>query len=333
MTPEIINLKKKTESIHPIEIIIPKNEQDWLELRTHDITSTEISALFGISPYMTEFELWHRKQNNISVEFEMNERVSWGMRLQDAIAAGIAEEQKWTVRRMEEYIRIPDLRIGASFDFSIDGGLAEGATERFVYSPEGSGLLEVKNVDSLIYKNNWIIDGDNMEAPPHIELQVQQQLLVSGRAFCYLGALVGGNRVILIKREPDAEIFAAIKSKVAAFWASIDANIPPKPDFSKDAETISRLHGFSEPGKVYNAEGDTEILTLAKRWKELGGAMKACEEERDGIKSQLLIKVGDAERVTGDGFSISAGMIGPADVAYHREGYRSFKVNWKKDNK
>ena len=297
------------------EIIVPKNEADWLALPTKNITSTEISALFGLSPYMTAFELWHRKQDNLSVEFDMNERVAWGMRLQDAIAAGVAEEQKWTVRRMEEYIRIPELRIGASFDYAIGD----------------SGLLEVKNVDSLIFRDKWIIDGNSMEAPAHIELQCQQQLLVSGREFLYLAALVGGNRVILVKREPDHEIFDAIKSNVAAFWKSIDEQTPPEPDFAKDAKTIARLHSFSEPGKIYNAEGDFEILTLAKRYKELGNAMNDCEKERDAIKAQLLIKIGDSEKAIGDGFSISSGMVGPTRVEYDRAGYRGFRINWKKE--
>ena len=39
------------------------SEQAWLQQRAKDVTSTEVSALFGLSPYMTEFELWHRKAN------------------------------------------------------------------------------------------------------------------------------------------------------------------------------------------------------------------------------------------------------------------------------
>src|SRR3990172_11795006 len=121
----------------PVETIKPKNEAEWLSLRMKDITSTEISALFGISPYSTEFELWHRKKNKLYVDFEETERMTWGLRLQNAIAKGIAEDQGWKVRRMNEYIRIPELRIGASFDFSIEGKDIE------------PGILEIKNVDSL----------------------------------------------------------------------------------------------------------------------------------------------------------------------------------------
>jgi predicted phage-related endonuclease len=40
----------------------PNDKNHWLELRSQNINSTESACLFGISPYITEFELYHRKQ-------------------------------------------------------------------------------------------------------------------------------------------------------------------------------------------------------------------------------------------------------------------------------
>jgi len=129
------------------ETIIPANESEWLALRTKDITSTDVAALFGLSPYCTLFELWHRKKNLTSVDFEATEWVKWGQRLQDSIAAGVAEDNGWVIRRMSEYVRIPELRIGASFDFSIETEY-ERPSETFE-----KGLLEIKNVDSLAFRD------------------------------------------------------------------------------------------------------------------------------------------------------------------------------------
>ena len=306
--------------VNDVEIIMPKDEKHWLELRKQDVTSTEISALFGISPYTTNFELWHRKKNQVDIDFEVNDRMKWGTRLQDTIAQGIAEDEKWKVRRMEEYIRNPKLRLGASFDFGIED------------NPKG--LLEIKNVDSLIFKQGWEIGDDgSIEAPPHIELQVQQQLMVSKRAFCYIGALVGGNRITLLKREPDTEIFEAIRTAVVEFWASIEDDMPPKPDFEQDSAFISKLYGYAEPGKVMDLKGNEEFNALAARHKELGSAIKQCTTERDGLKAQMIMVIGDSEKCTGDGFSVSAGLIGPAHVEYDRAGYRAFKLNWPRAKK
>lgn len=311
------------------EIITPTSQQHWLALRTMDVTSTEIAALFGLSPYSTEFELWHRKKDAIVVTLEENDRMKWGTRLQDSIALGIAKDENWKVRRMDEYIRDPELRMGASFDFSI---------EQFIPHTEiddsEKGLLEIKNVDSLVARDSWPVDEEgNIEAPHHIELQVQQQLAITGRKSVHIGALVGGNRVILLERHPDHAVIAAIKKKVAAFWKSIDDCIPPEPDFIRDAEFIAQLYGFADPGKVLDARGDQEFHDFAFEHHRLGAHIKGLTERRDATKAHLLMRMQDAEKVIGDGFTISAGMVSEAEIAYTRKPYRMFKPNWKKEKK
>lgn len=305
-----------------IETINPSDEKHWLELRKKDVTSTEAAALFGLSPYVTAFELWHRKHDNLDVEFKMNERVQWGSRLQDAIAAGVAEDQGWTIRRMTEYIRDPELRMGASFDFSIETHTVPD------WPQEEKGVLEVKNVDSLAFRDGWIVDGDNVEAPPHIEIQVQIQLALSQRKWNFIGALIGGNRVILIKRIPDQQVIDSIKKRIREFWDSVANHIEPKPDFSKDSDFIAHLYSFAEPGKIFNA--DERVSKLASAYKQAGVEEKAAKEKKDAAKAEILTIIGDSEKVVGEMFTISAGMIGPCHVEYDREGYRNFKPSWKK---
>lgn len=316
-----------------MEILNPKSEQEWLALRTKDITSTEISALFGLSPYLTKFELWHRKKNNTGLAFESNDRVKWGLRLQDSIAAGLAEDNKWTVRRMDEYIRNPKLRIGSSFDFGVIESTAR--SENSNISDMIEGLLEIKNVDALIFKEGWAINDDGtIEAPAHIEIQVQHQLLVSERSFAFIGSFIGGNRIEIIKRIPDQQIFEAIIKEAELFWKSIDENNPPAPDFKADAKFISKLYGYAEPGSVFDARGNESFAELCKKHKEYGDAEKEAAEKKEAIKAELLTKIGNAEKVLGDGFSsITCGSVGPAEISYTREGYRMFRINWPRKKK
>lgn len=291
---------------------VPESKQDWLNLRAGDITSTEIAALFGISPYMTKFELWHRKRARQVVELDENDRMKWGTRLQDAIAAGIAADTHWTVKRKDEYMRIPELRIGSSFDF-------EGH----------SFLLEIKNVDGLVYRNQW----ENDEAPPHIELQVQHQMLVSGHDRAYIGALVGGNAVTLIARDRDDTIFDAIKFQARMFWESIDAGTPPEPDFERDAEFISQLYKQSSPGKVLDAGADLVVQNLATQYRDLGEQIKQLESSRKGVRAQILTHIGDAEKAVSDQFTISARTVAATQVeAFERKAYRDLRITWKKEN-
>ena len=297
------------------ETLKPASHENWLQMRSQDLTSTEISALYGISPYMTEFELWHQHKNDRITIIDDNERMLWGRRLQDTIAVGVSADQNWDVRPMDEYIRLPEHRLGSSFDFAI----AEHA------------ILEVKNVDSLQYRDGWLIEGDDIQAPAHIELQLQHQLLVSGRKEGYIAALVGGNRVTLIHRVADPAVHQSILNKAAKFWASIEANTPPSPNFVRDAEFIARLYNLAEPGKLLDASSDADITSMAKRDKELQEAGKRIDEERAEIKARLLMRIGDVEKVIGDGFSISAGVQGPTHIEAHdRSGFRRFRITWKK---
>ena len=202
------------------------DKEKWLKLRSQDITSTEAAALFGLSPYMTVFELWHLKKSGDIVSIEENERMKWGSRLEATIAEGIAEDNGWQVSPFKEYMRLTDLKMGSSFDYKI----------------EDNGILEIKNVDSLVFNNKWIVDEAITEAPAHIELQVQHQLAVSDLEYAYIGALVGGNTVHLIKRTRSEKIITNLKNKVEEFWNSIEANKPPAPDFEKDASFIACLY-------------------------------------------------------------------------------------------
>ena len=299
------------------ETLIPITEAQWLAWRACDLTSTDTAALFGCNPYVTAFELHYRKAEGRPGAFEPNERMKWGQRLQAAIAAGIAEEQGWQVRPMTEYMRLPSERLGASFDFAIGD----------------DGLLEVKNVDALQYRDGWLVDGDNVEAPPHIEIQIQHQLLVSGRQYTYLGALIGGNRIVLQRREPNEAVQSALLKKAKEFWARVDAGQPPPPDFLADAKFIARLYNYAEPGKLVDVDelpDAAAVAKLADAYRQAQNAAKLAKAEQDSLKAQLLTKIGTAEKVRGDGFTISAGLIGPTTISYEREGYRDFRINWKK---
>lgn len=298
-------------------MIVPKNKEHWLELRTNDVTSTDVAAIFGISPYLTSFELWHRKKDKLIVSIEESERMRWGNRLETAIATGIAEDNSWKVAPLKCYIRDPDARIGSSFDFSIEG--------------DPSGILEIKNVDARAFKNGWVLEGDTLEAPPHIELQVQHQLAISGKSFAYIGALVGGNTVALIRREPDAEIIDAIKTRVLEFWESIDKGKEPSPDFEKDSAFIISLNKHAEPGKILDGSDNAILDVLANEYLEATEAEKAAAKRKEEAKAKMMVLVGDAEKVIGNGFSISAGEVAPTVVSFERKGYRNFRINWRKN--
>jgi putative phage-type endonuclease len=312
------------------EILIPTNEAHWLEMRKLDVTSTESAALFGMSPYTTHFELWHAKKSGLAREFKTNDRMKWGNRLEAAIAHGIAEEQGWEIKPLKEYMRDPEARIGSSFDFVITN--LEG----------GPVHLEIKNVDYLAFRDGWIEHDDGgIEAPEHIEMQVQHQMAVSGFKRSFIGAFIAGNRGVVIERERDEAVIAAIKAKVAEFWRTVDAGEEPAAVMPGDAEAVIRLNQYAQPGKLVDASGDVNIAALVLEYKRLSADEAQAKEDKEVVKADLLKAIGDAEKVLLEGWTISAGMqaetpptlitANMVGTSYGgRKGFRNLRINARK---
>lgn len=317
------------------EFILPRDEQHWHALRAQDLTSTDIAALFGLSPYATAIDVWHNKRDGVTPEIPDNERMKWGRRLEAIIAHGIAEDQGWFAQAFDEYGRLPEHRIGASFDF-LAGPPVVPADRRFI--------LEIKTVDALAYRNGWTVEDDLIVAPDHIELQLQHQLLVSGLRMGYIGALIGGNRVELLRREADDSVHAAILQRAAAFWASVEAGRPPSVVTADDARAYIRRQDHAEPGKLLDVRGEHSLASLIEQYQDAKRAAATATDLADILKAELLSRIGDAEKVMFDGGTISCGytagiagttitadMIGTTIGA--RAGYRQFRVNSKRTAK
>ncbi|MDF3019342.1 MAG: Bcep22 [Steroidobacteraceae bacterium] len=307
------------------EVIHTENQEQWLSLRQRDVTSTESAALFGESPYVTQFELYHRKRSGEAAAFQSNDRMKWGNRLEAAIAAGIAEERGWQIRPMKEYMRLPDERIGSSFDFMI------------LNHPDGPAHLEIKNVDYLAYRDGWLVEDDDVQAPTHIEVQVQHQMLVSGFGRSFIGALIGGNREVVIERPRDEAVIAALRARIRQFWRDVDQGNEPAPVMPADAEAVIRMNQYAKPGKILDASSDADIAALVAEYKQAKFAADEADETAKVCKARLFEKIGDAEAVLGQGWKISASMVAESpgttitpemvgQLVGKRAGFRSMRI-------
>lgn len=313
------------------EVIAIENEGQWLAERVKDVTSTEVSALYGLSPYTTEFELFHQKRDGIVVRIPENDRMKWGKRLEAPIAHGVAEDMGWNIAKLDVYMRDVEARIGSSFDFEIKS------------ASDGRGILEIKNVAELQYKRKWIDDGNgNIEAPEHIEMQIQHQMEVSGYEWCALVVLVGGNTPKVVYRNRDREIGADLRRTVEGFWQRVETNTPPSADYSRDAAFIGQLYSQVRTGEIFDATGDAEIARMVQQYQSTAAEIAQLEKMKEAYKAQLLERVGAAEKVVAPwgslnlartqdslGTLITADMVGTTIGG--RKGYRQFRVNLKKE--
>lgn len=297
------------------ETITPKDHAHWLELRRMDLTSTDSSVLIGANKYKSLFELFHEKTGSTQRPFSDNEPMRWGRRFEAPVAQGLAEDfNLGEITLAKDYIRIPDLRVGSSFDYFLGN----------------DGIFEIKTVGQDAARREWILDGAQSEASLYIESQIQWQLGVSGRSYCKIGALIGGNQGIVIHRERDERVIGILFSKAQEFWEKVKEGIPPAPDFTQDCEFIKKLYSFAEPNKVMDAQTNPGLTVLARGYKELGDQVKELESQREEIKARILTEITDNEKILGQGFTISAGMIGEAEISFTRKAYRNLRIHWRK---
>lgn len=308
-----------------IEYIETANESAWLLLRSQNVNSTEAAALFGLSPYQTELELFHRKRNAEVQSIADNFRMRAGRYLEGSIAQLAANELDCTVKPYKIYARDADARMGSSFDYEILTGDYAG------------WLMEIKNVDRLVYRDAW---QDN-EAPEHIEVQCQHQLEMTERPGIIIAALVGGNELKFIERKRNEKMGAGIRQRIQRFWSDVEANNEPLANFERDAEFIISLHQ-SAGDAVYVADETDNVSMLLHDYHRLKREASDLDALAKAKKAEILDAVGDEfKKIVTAGLTVTCGMTKDTPPTLitedmvgqtygGRKGYRMFTLREKK---
>lgn len=282
--------------------------------RGKHVGASEAAALFDCSPYVTRFELWHRRKGNIdSPDLSGAERVEWGLRLEPAIIAAAADRYGY---QLEETPR----------RLSNGNGLG-GHPDQLATDERGPGIIEIKTADWLVFKH-W---GD--EPPNHYLLQAMAYAGLAGRKWCDIVVLVGGNRLERFCYDFRPKIYAEIEKRVEAFWQSIEANDTPPADYTRDLDTIVDLHREGTDETV-DLTGDNLAHEAAAAFLFAKEARLDAEKREDAAKAELLDKLGAASSATLNGFTVRATTVAgvperiaePGEIIKGRRAYRRLTV-------
>ncbi|WP_062114033.1 YqaJ viral recombinase family nuclease [Aureimonas sp. AU40] len=306
----------------------PRKESTWHKLRAGDITATSAAALFGVSPYMTPFDLFHRLTGAVEVVIEETERMLWGKRLQNAIADGICEDKGWRIVDASLFLYARSIAfpgMGASPDYIIED----------IARPErGLGCLEIKNVDKFVGMDEWT----DTEAPVHIEMQVQHQLEACDLGWGAIGGLIGGNTPKVYERERDREVGEEIGRRCVEMLDRVKRSDAPDPDFLADYDTIRTLYRNATIGKQLDLdEADRfesdRVLALIEAASAASVAAKHADEDKKRAQAELLVAIGDNERVIGRGFKVSAGTTHKSEqtVVMRATSFRNLRITKAKE--
>jgi predicted phage-related endonuclease len=250
------------------EIVCP-DRATWLETRrTLGIGASEVPALFsspqqplrGLSSWESPYSLSMAKRGLVSRDPARDDEdlLTWGLYMEAPIV-------KWFMERIA-----PDIdfrwaaydpgqftiqqREGSPLFCTVDRFLVKGA-DKSVAPREA--VLEIKNVSP------WMADEWTEEPPLSYTLQVQAQLAVTGLPVGFVCASIGGGPPKWARVQRDEKMIRIIEDRVAAFWASVQANEDPPVDAHK--RTAEAIHQ-----RWPQDTGETRTLDAAmtKLWDE-----------------------------------------------------------------
>lgn len=267
------------------QFITPRDMDHWLSLREPDITSTDIAALYGLSPYLTEFELYQAKANGLRLPFQSNPRIEAGNDVEAYAAQKVAKDLGMEARPYKDYARLPDERIGSSFDWII----------------EDEVILEIKAMDWRIVN---ALEEDCL--PPHIEMQVQHQMLVSGHRRCIVAVWTGIYDYTLYEREADPVMHTAMIERVRKFWKDVAEGNEPAIDPYKDGKILELVYK-DQNEQMLDLSGRDDVDALVAQYKHHKAEAKHYDAEANAAKTRLHELLAENKGCFTDNYRISAG--------------------------
>lgn len=190
---------------------------EWLNWRNKGIGGSDCAAILGLSPYMTNVDLWEDKVLNKKKEFKGKDSfLERGHKIEPLIRAMFQiDHPEYTVEyRDNDHFTHPKYKFIRG---TVDGRLTEKSTGK-------KGILEIKHVqaDSRQQRESWKFD----KIPDHYFCQVLHYLECSGLGYAVLKARIRSqfdDNLSIIERE-----YKIVKSE---YQEQIDHLIKAEVDF------------------------------------------------------------------------------------------------------
>lgn len=245
------------------------------------IGSSDTAAILGISPWKTPLDVYLDKvQPRVEITDPDKLRVlNRGKRMEPYVIDLLAEETGLEiVRRGERYIDTEYNFLAAEID-------AEAA---------GGENIEIKTVSPFKAKEWGEQQSD--EIPVHYAAQAMHALMITGRALCVFGVLIGADDFRIYRIERDDVTIAAIRAKEIAFWKRVQDRNPPEPSTVSD---VFRLFGTHDSGAAIAANDAIQADVLAMK------SLKADAKSLEGLiamrEERIKLYMGDAAILTMNG--------------------------------
>jgi putative phage-type endonuclease len=261
----------------------------WLEVRKGGIGSSDAAAAAGLNPYKSQLELWMEKTGRAAANGEAPDTDSpmfWGTLLEPYVAAAYQQKTGRKVRKVNAVLQHP------TFNFMLAN------VDREIVGSAEVQILECKTAGE--FGSRLWRDG----VPEYVQLQVQHQLAVTGKAAADLAVLLCGQELQIHRIPRDDEIIARLTVLETRFWEYVETDTPPPADGSESAaRALRQLYpGNSTTLDFSQDEALSQVFTsLAALKTEMEIKGKHAEEHKQVLQQAM----GDASRAIFAGGEVS----------------------------
>lgn len=145
-------------------------------------------------------------------------------------------------------------------------------------------LVQVKTVDQRL-RWHWGLNPRQPSAPAHYRIQAVVEMAVTGLTRCDFAVLCGGNDYFEVIIERDAELEGAVIERLAAFWASLEADEPPPLD---DADDWRAYFADRLPKQRVQVIASPAVEAALTTWKHAAELAKAAAKDAALAKNKIL---------------------------------------------
>ena len=253
------------------------SREEWLQIRSTGIGSSDAAAAIGLSSYKCSLSLWLEKTGRQPPEdLSEKEAVVWGTVMEPVLAKMYAERTGRKVRRVNAVLQHPE------HPFMLAN------LDREVITESGTGILEIKTAG--FYSAQQWEDG----VPVAYQCQVLHQLAVTGHVWADVAVLIAGQEFRIYRIERDDDKTADLIQREAQFWSWVTNDQQPDPDGSYDAQQAllslfptdnGQTLDFSESGPFNDLFA--ELLILRHRKEDI-------EQQESTLKHRIQAALGSA---------------------------------------
>lgn len=254
----------------------PTSRETWLAERRKRLGATDVSAILGLNPYKTAYEVWLDKRNMLE-PWNGNAATSLGLMLEPAILD--EAERRWG--KIERQMVVHDLN--SPIAATLDGWLVESAQ---VVEVKTAGLTH-----EFAQLGHW---GEELtdEIPEWYLVQMQTQLFCTEAEMGRMLALIGGRGLVEYHVYFDAEVATEIRHSCTDWWERhiVKGKEPPK-DVLPSIEVLKRIR--RQPNSITKFK--EPMQELVESWVATREEASFVGKQADALKARLIAELGPYE--------------------------------------